>query len=173
MPIKEFALNAKVIDIGTGAGFPGVPLKILRDDLDIVLIDSLQKRINFLQNLTKMLNLDNIKCFHARAEDFAKEKRECFDYAVSRAVAQMSTLSEYMLPFVKEGGYAVMYKGQKGDEELKESLNAIKILGGKNEKVLNFNFTHGERNIFFVKKTNKTPLKYPRDKNLPKLKPIK
>ena len=173
LPINEIPQNAYVIDVGTGAGFPGVPIKILRDDIKLVLLDSLQKRVNFLQNLTKLLNLKNVECVHDRAENFAKQKREVFDVAMSRAVAQMPTLSEYLFPFVKSGGKIIMYKGQKGEYELKESGNAINILGGKYLKNLKFNFNYGERNIFIFDKVRLTPKKYPRDKNQPKTKPLK
>lgn len=173
LPYKELSQGAVVIDVGTGAGFPGVPLKILRNDLKLTLVDSLQKRVNFLQSLMEILDLKDVKCVHARAEDYVKEGREKFDYAFSRAVAAMPTLSEYLLPFVKVGGRAIMYKGQKGEEELSMAKNAISILGGVLDKTLSFNLNEsGERFIYILKKIKPTDKKYPRGKNLPKVKPI-
>lgn len=174
LPINEIPQNAWVIDIGTGAGFPGVPIKILRPDINIVLLDSLQKRVNFLKEVVNLLGLKNVQCVHARAEDFAKEKREKFDIALSRAVAGVPTLSEYLLPFVKKGGRAIMYKSQKAEEELAEGEKAIKTLGGSVEKTLSFNLeeVESERKIVLIKKIALTPSKYPRGKNLPKTKPI-
>lgn len=173
LPISKLNQNALVVDVGTGAGFPGVPLKILRNDLKIVLLDSLQKRINFLQTLVKKLELSDVECVHARSEDYAKLNRERFDYALSRAVAAIPTLSEYLLPLVKVGGQAIMYKGIKAKEELSQGEKAIKTLGGKAGEELNFNFAElGQRTIIIIDKTAKTLAKYPRPKNLPKLKPI-
>ena len=169
----EIKQNASVIDVGTGAGFPGVPLKILRTDIQLTLIDSLQKRVNFLEMLKEKLDIKDIKCFHSRAEDFAQKNREKFDYALSRAVAEMPTLLEYLLPFVKVGGKVIAYKGQKGDDELEKAKNAIKFLGGVFYKKLEFNKAIlGERKIIILDKIAHTPAKYPRGKNLPKTKPI-
>ena len=130
---EEIPENGKIIDIGTGAGFPGIPLKILREDLDITLIDSLNKRVKFLEEVISKLKLKEIRAIHTRAEDFAQEadEREVYDVSVSRAVANMSTLLEYMLPFVKIGGISICMKGSNVEEELKESGKAIKILGGE------------------------------------------
>ncbi len=173
LPSNEIAANSKVIDVGTGAGFPGVPLKILRNDIKLTLVDSLQKRVNFLESLMQILDLKEVKCVHARAEDYAKEGREKFDYALSRAVAAMPTLSEYLIPFVKVGGKVLMYKGQKGEEELALSNKAISTLGGQFEKTLNYELKdNGARHIYIIKKITPTDKKYPRGKNLPKSKPI-
>lgn len=173
LPFKELSKGAKVIDVGTGGGFPGVPLKILREDLNLTLLDSLQKRINFLEELLVKISINDVKCVHSRAEDYVKEGREMFDYAISRAVAQVPTLSEYLLPYVKVGGYAVMYKGLKADEELLSGKKAILTLGGKVEKTLDYdNSSLGNRSIIFIKKVSHTDKKYPRGKNLPKNKPI-
>lgn len=174
LPEKSIEKNATVIDIGTGAGFPGIPLKILRNDLKITLLDSLQKRINFLNNLIEILGLSNIKAFHGRAEDFVANKREKYDYAVSRAVANLATLSEYMLPYVKVGGKAIMYKGNKLQDELQAGENAIKILGGETEKVEKYYLAEEESNreVLIIKKIKPTNKKYPRGKNLPKTKPL-
>lgn len=175
LPCVEFKTNANLIDIGTGAGFPGVPIKIMRPDLKVVLLDSLQKRVNFLNETIALLDLKNVYAVHSRAEDYAKTSREKFDYATSRAVAQTNTLLEYMLPFVKIGGAAYLYKSSKLDEELKEAKNAIATLGGKQGKTLKFfiDEIEAERNILIVDKIKTTPAKYPRSKNLPKTKPIK
>lgn len=174
LPEKSIEKNATVIDIGTGAGFPGIPLKILRNDLKITLLDSLQKRINFLNNLIEILGLSNIKAFHGRAEDFVANKREKYDYAVSRAVANLATLSEYMLPYVKVGGKAIMYKGNKLQDELQAGENAIKILGGETEKIEKYYLAEekSNREVLIIKKIKPTNKKYPRGKNLPKTKPL-
>ena len=172
IPYKLISQNVSIIDVGTGAGFPGVPLKIIRPDLKVILIDSLNKRINFLNELINKLKLNGIEAFHFRAEDFCAKNREKFDYALSRAVTQTNTFSEYLLPFVKKGGYALFYKSQEIKEELKEGEKAIKILGGKIEKIENFEIDENKRSIVFVKKISNTPTIYPRGKNLPKTKPI-
>lgn len=174
LPEKSIEKNATIIDIGTGAGFPGIPLKILRNDLKVTLLDSLQKRINFLNNLIEILGLSNIKAFHGRAEDFVANKREKYDYAVSRAVANLATLSEYMLPYVKVGGKAIMYKGNKLQDELQAGENAIKILGGETEKIEKYYLAEEESNreVLIIKKIKPTNKKYPRGKNLPKTKPL-
>lgn len=174
LPEKSIEKNATVIDIGSGAGFPGIPLKILRNDLKITLLDSLQKRINFLNNLIKILGLSDIKAFHGRAEDFVANNREKYDYAVSRAVANLATLSEYMLPYVKVGGKAIMYKGNKLQDELKTGENAIKILGGETKKIEKYYLAEEESNreVLIIKKIQPTNKKYPRGKNLPKTKPL-
>lgn len=174
LPMLEIPKGAKVIDVGTGGGFPGVPLKIMRDDIEIVLLDSLQKRIKFLEEVKSLLGFSKTKCVHARAEDYVKEGREKFDVAISRAVASTPTLVEYLLPYVKIGGKVIMYKGSKANEELAEGQKAIKELGGNVDKILKFNLKEieSERNIVVLKKISHTNPKYPRGKNLPKTKPI-
>lgn len=164
--------NSSVIDIGAGAGFPSIPLKIYRPDLSVTMIDSLNKRVNFLNDVIKKLELENISAFHARAEDFAKTSRESFDYAVVRAVAKIPTLIEYAFPLLKVGGRLLCYKGGDVEEELKQSENALKILGGVVERVEKFNLEGNSRTIVLIKKLEHTPSKYPRSKNLPKLKPL-
>ena len=164
--------NSSVIDIGAGAGFPSLPLKIYRPDLRVTMIDSLNKRVNFLNDVIKKLELENISAFHARVEDFAKTSRESFDYAVVRAVAKIPTLIEYAFPLLKVGGRLLCYKGRDVEEELKQSENALKILGGVVERVEKFNLEGNSRTIVLIKKLEHTPSKYPRSKNLPKLKPL-
>ena len=175
IPEKFIPQNSKVIDIGSGAGFPALPLKIVRSDLEITMVDSLNKRVNFLNEVIKSLNLSKTYAFHSRAEDFAKENREKFDVAVARAVASLDTLVEYLLPFVKIGGIAVIYKSTKLEEELENAKKAILVLGGKVEKVENFEIFEEnlQRNILIIRKITKTPQKYPRGKNQPKSNPIK
>ncbi len=168
--------TAKVIDIGTGAGFPGIPLKILKKDLSITLLDSLNKRITFLEEVIRNLSLENIQAVHARAEELAhkEEYREQYDIAVSRAVAPMHTLLEYMLPYVKIGGKCICMKGPNLQEESKDLQNCLEILGGKIEKIeeLVLPETEIKRNIMLIKKENKTPKKYPRNPGMPSKKPL-
>lgn len=167
----------KVVDMGTGAGFPGIPIKIIRDDVEIVLVDSLNKRINFLNEIIEKLELKNIKTIHARAEEFGrmKEYREKFDKATSRAVANLSTLSEYLMPLVKVQGRCICMKGSEIKEELDESENAIKILGGKVEKIESFNLPKSDfsRNIIIIEKIKNTDKKYPRKPGTPSKEPIR
>lgn len=175
--INKYIYDKKsVIDIGTGAGFPGIPLKILNDNVKFTLVDSLNKRINFLNEVKSKLNLENIECVHARVEEFAKNKeyRENFDAITSRAVARLSVLVEYMLPFVKVGGTCICMKGSDINGELEEAQKAIKILGGEVEKVEHFNLpdTDIERNIVIIKKVKSTPKQYPRKAGTPTKQPI-
>ena len=166
----------KVIDIGTGAGFPGIPLKIMKPDTKITLLDSLNKRINFLNIVIEELGLKNIEAIHGRAEEFARNKlyREKYDIAVSRAVANLSTLTEYMLPFVKVGGRCICMKGANVKEELDKAKNAIQELGGKIEKIDNFCLSNNdnERNIIIIKKVKETKAKYPRKAGIPSKEPL-
>ena len=173
---KELQKNKTLADIGTGAGFPGIPVKILRPDLDITLIDSLNKRVNFLTMVIEVLKLEKIIALHGRIEDFGKNKkyREKFDYVTSRAVANLSTLSEYMIPLAKIGGKCICMKGSNIDEELKNAEKAIKTLGGKIEKVDTFLLpdTDMGRNIILIKKEKATPNRYPRKAGTPAKEPI-
>lgn len=168
--------TAKVIDIGTGAGFPGIPLKILKKDLSITLLDSLNKRITFLKEVIRNLSLENIQAVHARAEELAhkEEYREQYDIAVSRAVAPMHTLLEYMLPYVKIGGKCICMKGPNLQEESKDLQNCLETLGGKIERIEEIVLPETEikRNIMLIKKENKTPKKYPRNPGMPSKKPL-
>ena len=172
LPESEITENVKIIDIGSGAGFPAVPLKIVRSDLKFTLVDSLNKRVNFLNELFILLNLGDIKAVHARAEDFIKENRESYDFAVARAVAPLNTLLEYMVPYLKVGGRCLIYKSQKLEEEIVEAKKAMEILSVKIVKVLEYELGDASRKILIVEKTEKTNEKYPRGKNLPKLKPL-
>lgn len=172
LPESEITKNANIIDIGSGAGFPAVPLKIVRPDLKFTLVDSLNKRVNFLTQLFSLLDLSDIKAVHARAEDFIKENRESYDFAVARAVAPLNTLLEYMVPYLKIGGRCLIYKSQKMEEEIKEAKKAMEILSVRIVKVLEYELGDATRKILIVEKLEKTNEKYPRGKNLPKLKPL-
>jgi 16S rRNA (guanine527-N7)-methyltransferase len=169
--------NSKLIDVGTGAGFPGIPLKIIREDIEVTLLDSLNKRINFLNEVIDQLNLKNIKTFHSRAEEFGKNNqyREKFDCATSRAVANLSTLSEYLIPLVKIGGCCICMKGSEVEEEIVQSKKAVSILGGKIEKIEKFQLPKSDmnRNIIVIHKVKQTPQKYPRKAGMPAKEPIK
>ena len=173
---KYIAEKTSLIDVGTGAGFPGIPLKIIRPDIDIVLIDSLQKRINFLQETIQKIKLENIKAIHARIEEIGKDKkyREKFDYVTSRALANLSVLAEYMLPLSKKCGKVICMKGSNVDEELNDAKCAINILGGKVEKIEKFVLPDSEigRNIIIIDKIENTPNKYPRKPGMPSKQPI-
>lgn len=168
--------NKRIIDVGTGAGFPGIPLKLFNEQLNVTLIDSVNKKITVLNNIINELKLDNIEALHMRAEDLAKDSnyRECFDIATSRAVANMTTLVEYLIPFVKINGYIICMKGPNFEEELENSKKAINILGGKVEEIQSFNIGNElERNIIIIKKVKNTPAKYPRGQGKPLREPIK
>lgn len=172
----EKLAGKRLIDIGTGAGFPGIPLKIAFPELEILLLDSLNKRINFLNEVTEMLGLTKINTVHGRAEDYAKQKgyRERFDFCVSRAVANLSTLSEYCIPFVKQGGCFISYKSGSVDQELIQAEKAVKILGGQREEVVRFSLadTDMDRSFVVIRKAKPTPKKYPRKAGLPSKEPL-
>lgn len=166
----------ELIDIGTGAGFPGIPLKIVFPNLKITLLDSLRKRVKFLNTVIAELGLQGIETIHGRAEDFAKSGmlRELFDLCVSRAVANLSILSEYCLPYVKVGGYFISYKSEKITDELQMAQTAIQILGGAvyDQKELILPNSNIYRNLLMIKKVQDTPKKYPRKAGLPSKEPL-
>ena len=163
--------NSSIIDVGTGAGFPSVPMKIYCSDLKITLLDSLNKRINFLQQLCEMTQID-AEFIHGRAEDYAKESqyREKFDFSCARAVANLSVLSEYCIPFVKIGGYFLSMKGP--NEIIDESNKAVELLGGKIKSDIQYSLENDTRRIIAVEKISQTPTKYPRNSSQIKKKPL-
>lgn len=169
--------QVQILDMGTGAGFPGIPLKIVFPELEITLLDSLNKRINFLNEVIEQLGLKKIKAVHGRAEDYGRnrEYREKYDYCVSRAVANLSTLSEYCMPYVKISGAFIPYKSGKIEEELNQAKGAVKLLGGKIEEVITFMLpkTDVERSFIVVRKKEGTSKKYPRKAGLPGKEPLK
>ena len=174
--IKYIDKNKKIIDVGTGAGFPGIPIKILREDIEVTLLDSLNKRINFLNEVINELKLENINTIHSRIEEYAKNKkyREKFDIATSRAVANLTTLSEYLLPMVKINGIAICMKGSEIEDELLKSKKSINILGGKISNIDSFMLakTDNKRKIVLIKKIKETPSKYPRKPGMPSKEPL-
>ncbi len=173
--VSNYIEGNKVLDIGTGAGFPGVPLAINSLDKSFVLLDSVNKKLDVIRGTIKELDINNIEVIHSRAEDLANNEkyREKFDVVVSRAVANLTTLVEYMLPFVKVGGTCICMKGPNYENEVDEARKAISILGGKIEKVLNLDIEGNERNIIFIRKNSSTPTKYPRGQGKPLKEPIK
>lgn len=178
--IKHFAdslaaseiIKGTVIDIGAGAGFPSIPLKIVNPSLYITMIDSSNKRVTFLKEVIEQLGLEKAEAIHSRAEDL--KERECFDFAVARAVAPLSTLAEYLIPFVKKGGKMIAYKSDNIEEEMKEAKTAIKILGGTKTEVIKIPLdSETVRSLVIVTKGRPTPKKYPRGANKPRLNPLK
>lgn len=170
----ELKADYKLIDIGTGAGFPGIPLKIVFPELKITLLDSLNKRVGFLNDVIDELNLNDIEAIHGRAEDIARDKtyRASYDIAVSRAVANLSTLSEYCLPFVKIGGKFVSYKSGDCADEVDNAKAAIHLLGGKINKIDEFSYSNNSRSFIVIDKVMNTSNKYPRKAGLPSKKPL-
>lgn len=173
---REFKGKGSLIDVGTGAGFPGIPLKIVFPDLNVTLLDSLNKRVNFLNEVIERLELTGISAIHDRAEDAARkpEYRERFDYAVSRAVSNLSTLSEYCMPFVKKGGFFIPYKSGKIEEELNSAKNAVTLLSGSIQEVVSFHLPDSEieRALVVIKKEDKIAHKYPRKAGTPAKEPL-
>ena len=174
--IRAVDLNKEitVMDMGTGAGFPGIPLKIAFPNLHVTLADSLNKRVLFLQEVIDVLKLDGIEAIHGRAEDLARDKkyRENYDLSVSRAVANLSTLSEYCLPFVKIGGQFVSYKSGEIDDEVNSSKSAVFLLGGKVKDIIKFELGESGRSFIVIDKVNGTPKSYPRKAGTPSKKPL-
>lgn len=174
--LKHIKDNESIVDVGTGAGFPGIPLKIANDTLNITLLDSLNKRINFLNEVIQKNNLEKIQTVHSRVEDFGNnvKYREKFDIATSRAVANLSILAEYMLPLVKVGGRCICMKGSEIEEELEKSKKAINLLGGKVTKVEQFKLINSDitRNIVIIEKVKNTANKYPRKAGIPAKQPL-
>ncbi len=169
---KFIPFNSSVLDLGSGAGFPGLPLKIVREDINLTMLDSVNKKVEFLKATIKKLNLANACAVHSRIEDLPKDKK--FDIVVSRAVASLSTLLEYALPFIKKDGLFIAYKSGTIEEEMKAAQNALKILGGEVisiEEIILFG-SDIQRTLILVKKIKETDNKYPRGKNLPRVKPL-
>ena len=173
----EFKNAGKIIDVGTGAGFPGVPLAIVSPDKEFVLMDSLKKRLNIIDEICKKMEISNACTVHARAEELAQNKdhREQYDLCVSRAVANLATLSEYCLPFIRKGGFLLAYKGPEAEQEVKDAKKAIKILGGRVNEIRSsrldeFDIHH---NIVVIEKVADTPAKYPRKAGTPSKQPIR
>ena len=166
--------GASIIDVGTGAGFPGIPLKIVRDDITLTMIDSLNKRVNFLNTVIENLSLKNAFAYHMRAEEAGKSPkfREKFDVATSRAVANLPVLCEYCLPFVKEGGYFLALKGRDAEAEVEKAEKAIKILGGELQEVHEVFWEGLEHRVVVIRKVCKTPKKYPRNAGKPSKEPL-
>ena len=173
---EKFLSAKKVIDVGTGAGFTGLPLKIFKPELEIVLLDSLSKRVEFLKTVTAELNLQNVICVHGRAEDFARQKdfREQFDLAVTRAVARLNVIAEYCLPFVKVGGSFAALKGKKFLEEIAEAKSAVKILGGGEINFVEKNLPElpDKRAVIYIDKIKSTQKKFPRKAGTPSKSPL-
>lgn len=170
-----FVKDKKIIDIGTGAGFPGLPLKLYNEDLDITLLDSLRKRIDFLDGVIEELGLKKIRAIHARAEEIARDPkyRESYDIAVSRAVANLSTLTEYAMAFVKVGGYFISQKGPEYKEELKSAKRAIELMGGEVKDVIHTLLPNDiDHYIIVIKKVKATDKKYPRGGGKPRKSPL-
>ncbi len=171
-----FEGKKKVIDIGTGGGFPGIPLKIYNKELEITLMDSLNKRIKFLDEVIGDLKLENIEAIHGRAEELGRtpEYREIYDICISRAVASLDTLAEYCIPFVKVGGYFISMKGPEVEEELALSKKAIKTLGGEIVETQYFTLPESDivHSLIIIKKVNETANKYPRAGGKPRSKPL-
>lgn len=178
LTVKDYIQdNDKIIDIGTGAGFPGIPLKILKNNIKLTLADSLNKRVIFLNEIVQKIKLKNVEIIHGRAEEIGQDKnyREKYDVVISRAVANMSVLSEYLIPLTKLGGISIFMKGPNIKEEIENSKKAIQILGGEIVDIKNFKLynTDIERNIIIIKKIKTTEKRFPRNSGVPSKSPLK
>lgn len=173
----EFAEAGKIIDVGTGGGFPGIPLALAAPDKEFVLMDSLNKRLKIIDELCSQIGIGNVTTVHARAEELAKNKahREQYDLCVSRAVANMAVLAEYCLPFIKVGGYLMAYKGPDAEHEIEEARKALYLLGGQVEEVRQGNLKEFgiDHKVVIIKKVKNTPSKYPRKAGTPAKEPLK
>jgi 16S rRNA (guanine527-N7)-methyltransferase len=169
-------LNGSMIDVGSGAGFPGIVLKIFFPSLNLVLLDSLARRVSFLEKVIERLSLSGIKAIHGRAEDLGQDLnyRDRFDWVVSRAVSPLNTLSEFTLPFAKKGGHIILYKGPDYINELNQGKRAVLLLGGEVESIRRVQVSNlnGERFIVFLRKVRETPARYPRKAGIPKKRPL-
>lgn len=175
LTIKKYIKEGEsIVDIGTGAGFPGIPLAIMQINNSLSLVDSLNKRIQFLEEVKGKLNLNNVSMVHSRAEDYARIKRETYDIATSRAVASLPVLLEYLLPLVKVGGKCICMKGPEVKEEIENAQKCLNILGGKIKQIdeISLPNTQIRRNIILIEKVKKTPIKYPRKAGIPAKEPI-
>ncbi|NLY73414.1 MAG: 16S rRNA (guanine(527)-N(7))-methyltransferase RsmG [Tissierellia bacterium] len=174
LKLLEFEkLEGRVLDLGTGAGFPGIPLAIMLPEVDFLLMDSLKKRIGFLEEVVDRLGLKNVKLIHSRAEDGArKEYRESFDYVVTRALASLPLLLEYTIPYLKTGGILYAYKGIKVDQEIEEARRALDILGAEVEEIYSYKLEDEDYRIVKIKKSKATPKKYPRRAGLASKEPL-
>ncbi len=172
--LEGFRNAEGIIDIGTGAGFPGVPLAIIAPEKKFVLVDSLQKRLKIIEELCNKLGIDNVEVIHKRAEEIGRmeEYREQFDFAVSRAVASLQVLSEYCLPLVKIGGKFIAYKGPEAQNEIRDASNSIKTLGGEFEKIEEKSYGGLNHNLVIINKKSNTPKKYPRKPGTPSKQPL-
>lgn len=174
-PFDEYRRAKKIIDVGTGAGFPGVPLAIVSPEKEFLLADSLNKRLRVIDALTQKAGIANVVTVHGRAEELAKNKayRQSFDLCVSRAVANLAVLAEYCLPFVRTGGYLLAYKGPDAEKEVREAAKAIKILGGRVDRIQSVDLDGYAHNIAVIEKIKETPAKYPRKAGTPAKEPIR
>lgn len=172
--IKDEIVGSRVLDLGSGAGFPGIPLKIVNDKLEVTLLDAVNKKVNFMNDTIEKIKLKNIVAIHARAEELAHDEkyREKYDIVVSRAVSNMTTLVEYMLPFLKKGGKCICLKGPDVDNELEDAKNAIRILGGKIEKKMQYDLNGNGRSLIVILKEKHTEQIYPRKQGKPIKEPL-
>ncbi len=177
--IKKYVIikeGSKTIDVGTGGGFPGIPLKLIDNEMKITLLDSLNKRIKFLDETVKELDLKDVECIHGRAEELGQDKkyREKYDYGFSRAVASLNVLLEYVLPFIKKDGLFIAFKGSNFNDEIQESKNALELLGGEIIDLKEYDLPESDisRSLIVIKKIKNTPNKYPRRPGTPNKKPL-